>query len=146
MIMIPSHSQQEIILPRPKNPASLVPEASDAHKGARRRSLLAPINAARGAPSHNIINCGLLAVPLRDYRKILAKQETVLGKLSDILAKARGVQLLRVQQDGAKDDVAPHSAKNEENVALDLLRRMLCPDPQHRISPRAALEHPWFAV
>lgn len=33
---------------------------------------------------------------------------------------------------------------NVSSHALDLLSKLLCADPRQRLTPRAALQHPWF--
>eukprot|EP00929_Paragymnodinium_shiwhaense_P084288 TRINITY_DN45053_c0_g1_i1.p1 TRINITY_DN45053_c0_g1~~TRINITY_DN45053_c0_g1_i1.p1 ORF type:complete len:806 (-),score=146.60 TRINITY_DN45053_c0_g1_i1:35-2452(-) len=69
---------------------------------------------------------GLFAVPGRDAEKIMAKQSEALRQkgLHHTVRNAAGVHL------GA--------------TGLDLLSQMLAWDPMDRISPKDALDHPWF--
>ena len=69
---------------------------------------------------------GLFAVPGRSPEKIIARQIEVVSSLPNVLK--------RFPEIGLSDD---------EN-AIDLLRRMLELDPQHRISPADALQHPFL--
>jgi serine/threonine protein kinase len=70
---------------------------------------------------------GLFAVNGRDPDKIRQKQYDVITKLPRVVANAQGMPL-------------------SDPAGLDLLRSMLAWNPEERISPEQAMEHPFLAV
>lgn len=78
---------------------------------------------------------GLFAVPGRDPEKILAKQMDALrGRgLAAVLRQAPGVPLFD-----------PSGGGDHGATGLDLLSEMMAWDPNDRIHPTDALQHPWL--
>ena len=74
----------------------------------------------------DVIGMGILGVPGRNNAKIIQRQKTMLKNLETTLRKFDAGKLSR-----------------DPNF-MDLLRRMLDFNPQKRISPTEALEHPYL--
>ncbi len=74
------------------------------------------------APNKNLISHGVFAVQGKAPEKILQKQKEAIERMGEVLAR--------------------YECFDKDPQLLDLLCRMLDPNPKTRISPREALSHP----